>query len=37
MVIFGQDSSGSGYGTVAGCSQHGNEPSVSLKDGEFRD
>jgi hypothetical protein len=28
------DSSGSGY--VAGSSQHGNEPSGSIKDGNFR-
>jgi hypothetical protein len=29
------DSSGSGQGTVAGCYEHSNEPSDSIKDGEF--
>jgi hypothetical protein len=28
---------GSGYGPVAGCSEHGNEPSVSIKGAEFLD
>jgi hypothetical protein len=29
--------SGSGYGPVAGPSEHGNEPSDSIKGGEFLD
>jgi hypothetical protein len=28
---YGQDSSGSGYGLVEGCYEHGNEPSGSTK------
>jgi hypothetical protein len=31
------DSSGSGQGSVAGLCEHGNEPSVSVKGGEFFD
>jgi hypothetical protein len=31
------DSSGSGKGPVTGCCEHGNEPSVSTKGGEFPD
>jgi hypothetical protein len=31
------DLSGSGYGPVACCYEHGNEPQVSIKDGEFID
>jgi len=31
----GLDSSGSGEGPVTGFCQHGNEPSVSLKGGNF--
>jgi hypothetical protein len=33
----GLDSSGSGYGPVAGSCEHGNEPSGSIKVGEFLD
>jgi hypothetical protein len=33
----GLDSSGSGYGPVAGCCEHGNEPSGSIKVGAFID
>jgi hypothetical protein len=33
----GLDSSGSGQGPVAGCCEHGNEPSGSIKGGEFLD
>jgi hypothetical protein len=29
----GLDSCGSVYGPVAGCCEHGNEPSVSIKGG----
>jgi len=29
------DSSGSGYGRVVGFCEHGNEPSGSIKGGEF--
>jgi hypothetical protein len=29
------DSTGSGYGPVAGSCGHGNEPSCSIKGGEF--
>jgi hypothetical protein len=32
---FGLDSSGSGQGLVAGSCEHGNEPSGSIKGGEF--
>jgi hypothetical protein len=31
------DASGSEYGPVAGSCEHGNEPSSSLKGGEFLD
>jgi hypothetical protein len=31
------DSSGSGQGPFAGSCEHGNEPSVSIKCGEFFD
>ena len=31
------DRSGSGWGQVAGCCERGNEPSVSIKYGEFPD
>jgi hypothetical protein len=34
---FGLDSLGSGYGQVAGSCEHGNEPSGSIKCGEFLD
>jgi hypothetical protein len=30
-----EDSSGSGYRLVAGSCKHGNEPSGSIKGGEF--
>jgi hypothetical protein len=33
----GLDSSGSGQGPVAGSCEHGNEPSGSIKVGEFLD
>jgi len=33
----GLDSSGSGYGPVAGCCEYGNEPPGSIKGGEFLD
>jgi hypothetical protein len=33
----GLDSSGSGEGPVAGSCEHGNEPSGSIKGGEFFD
>jgi hypothetical protein len=33
----GLNSSGSGYGPVEGCCVHGNEPSGSIKGGEFLD
>jgi hypothetical protein len=33
----GLDASGSGYGPVAGSCKHGNEPSGSIKGGEFLD
>jgi hypothetical protein len=29
------DSYGAGQGQVAGCCEHGNEPSLSIKAGEF--
>jgi hypothetical protein len=35
--ICGLDSSGSGYGSVAGRCEHGNGPSVSMKGEEFLD
>jgi len=31
------DECGSGYGPVADSSEHGNEPSGSVKDGKFID
>jgi hypothetical protein len=31
------DSSGSGYGSVVGSCEHGNEPSDSVTGGEFHD
>jgi hypothetical protein len=31
------DTLGTGEGPVAGCYEHGNEPSVSIKGGEFVD
>jgi hypothetical protein len=31
------DSSGSRYGPLAGPCEHGNEPSGSIKEGEFLD
>jgi hypothetical protein len=31
------DSSGSGYGLLTGCYENGNEPSASIKGGEFLD
>jgi hypothetical protein len=33
----GLNSSGSGYGPLAGFCEHGNEPSGSMKDGTFID
>jgi hypothetical protein len=33
----GLDSSGSGYGPMAGSCEHGNEHFGSIKDGEFLD
>jgi hypothetical protein len=35
MVRRGLDLSGSGYGPVAGCCEHDNEHSVSIKSGNF--
>jgi hypothetical protein len=37
MGKCGVDSSGSGWGPVAGSCEHGNEPSGSIKGGEFLD
>ena len=37
MWWHGLDRSGSGQGQVAGTCECGNEPSVSIKCGEFRD
>jgi hypothetical protein len=37
MGRHGLDLSGSGYGQVAGASECGNEPSGSVKCGEFLD
>jgi hypothetical protein len=37
MGICGLDASGSGYGPVADSCEHGNEPSGSIKVGEFID
>jgi len=36
-VGCGLDSSDLGWGQVAGCCEHGNEPSGSIKCGEFLD
>jgi hypothetical protein len=33
----GLDASASGQGPVTGCCEHGNEPSGSIKGGEFLD
>jgi len=33
----GLDASGSGQGPVAGCFEHGNKHSGSIRDGEFLD
>jgi hypothetical protein len=33
----GLDTSGSGLGLLVGCCEHGNEPPVSIKCGEFLD
>jgi hypothetical protein len=35
MGRCGLDSSGSGYGQVTGCCEHGNEHLCSIKDAEF--
>ena len=35
MGRHGQDCSGSGYGEVAGACEYGNEPTCSIKCGEF--
>jgi len=37
MIPFGLDSSGSRQGPVARCCEDGNEPSESIKCGEFLD
>jgi len=37
MVRFELDCTGSGYRQVAGCCEIGNEPSGSIKFGEFLD
>jgi hypothetical protein len=37
MVSFGLDAPASGWGPMAGPCEHGNEPSGSIKDGEFLD
>jgi hypothetical protein len=37
MGLYGLDRSGSGYGSVEGSCEHGNEPSVSLKCWEEKD
>jgi hypothetical protein len=37
VVRCGLDASGSGQGAVADCCRHGNEPSGSIKGGEFLD
>jgi hypothetical protein len=31
----GLDASGSGYGLLLDCCEHGNEPSVSIQEREF--
>jgi len=35
--VNGIDISGSGYGEITGCCEHGNEPPVSIKHGKFVD
>jgi hypothetical protein len=37
MVSCGLDVSDLGYGSVTGCCEHSNEPSGSIKGGEFLD
>jgi hypothetical protein len=37
MGKCGLDSTGSGWGPVVGCCEHGNEPSGSVRGGEFFD
>jgi hypothetical protein len=37
MGSCGLDSSGSGWGPVAGCCEYDNEFSISIKSGEFLD
>ena len=37
MWGYGLDRSGSGYGQVTGTCEYGNEPSASIKCGEFLD
>ena len=37
MWGYGQDRAGSGWGQVAGTCEYGNEPSGSIKCGEFLD
>jgi hypothetical protein len=37
VEICGLDASGSGWETVAGSCEHSNEPSGSIKGGEFLD
>ena len=37
MLGYGLDRAGLGWGQVAGCCECGNEPSVSIKFGEFLD
>jgi hypothetical protein len=37
VVRVGLDSVGLGFGPVAGCCKHGNEPSGSINGGEFLD
>jgi hypothetical protein len=37
MGRWGVDTSGSGYGQVVGCREHGNELSGPIKGGEFLD
>jgi hypothetical protein len=37
VVRYGLDSSGSGYGPVAGSGEHGNEPLGSVKGKELLD
>jgi hypothetical protein len=35
--VSGIDISGSRYGEIMGCCEHGNEPPVSIKHGKFLD